>query len=189
MENFIFTWANVAESWYANTQPRQENMCQTPITTGWHVIATNKYPANSPVRHSVWSLSDILSCLKRGKHVDFCQFSFLVPLGMPTDSACLTEEQPLGSLSFLQPPFSILSWVVPLGHATGHSHPRAALDLTCLSRFLPPTAIEIAIAEVKLTRNLLIPLRFGLARGDSHELAAWLSGTELHFRYESGLWS
>ena len=60
--------------------------------------------------------------------------------------------------------------------------PQGSIRLPCLNRFLLTTATEIAIAEVKLTRNLLIPLCFGLARAGSHKWPACLSGTRLRFK-------
>lgn len=163
-------------------------MCQTPITTGWPIKGTNRCPVDPPVRHSVWSLSDTLSCLERGKCEDFCQLAFS---GACRKVRCFNLSSRGGAAAGISVFLPASIFCIPMNSPSRSRHwsfpPKGSVRLTCLNRVLLPTAIEIAIAEVKLTRNLLIPLCFGLARADSHKLPACLSLTQLRFRYESGL--
>lgn len=159
-------------------------MYQTPIATGWHIKATNRCPVDPSVRHSVWSLTDTLSCLERGKRDDFCQLSFSGACRKVHRFNLSSRGGAAAGISVLLP--ASLFCILRNGPSRSHHWslpPKGSARLTCLDRFLLPTAIETAIAEVKLTRNLLMPRGFGLARADSHELPACLSGTQLHFRY------
>lgn len=98
--------------------------CRTPITTRWHMKAMNRCPLDPPVRHRLWSLSDIFSGWKEESVRISVSLPSLVPVGKFTALICQTEEeQQLGSLPFFQPPFSAFFWIVPAGHATGPSHP------------------------------------------------------------------
>lgn len=139
-------------------------------TTAWHVNAMSRCLIDPPVMHSVQSLSDTLSCSERGKREDFCRLAFS---GASRDVHCQAEEQQqLGSLSFFQPPFLHLMNGPRRSCHWSFPH-KGSMRLTCLSRFFLPTAIEIAIAEVKLTRNLVTPLCTGLAGAGSREPPAF----------------
>lgn len=118
--------SSILVCWYS---AQAENMCQTPITTGWHIKATNRCPIDSPVRHK-----------------DFSQLAF--PVGKSTTYIWQAEEEEqLGSLPFFQPPSSAFSQTVPVGHATGHSHPRAAWDWLVSIGFFYPQQLKLRLQK------------------------------------------